>query len=198
MKFRLKTSSILLIFFLTSTTIFAQSELLDKGESAVSILGSHAQRGQESITGVAIAASILSFFDIGFSYASIERGFKATGVFAQLHFLQESMTNGQPPFNLALFGQLTNAESLTSKTYGVSLYKKLGNSNLTLIIPAVSLSTTSSETTRANSEAIDFGLTVGGRVGKVTIWHVTTSYTIVEREDILGITAGLTFAFWKK
>ncbi len=198
MKFRFITSSILLIFFLTSSTIFSQSELLDKGESAVSILGSYAQRGQGSISGAAAAASILSIFDIGFSYASIEGGSKATGGFAQLHLIREYMMSEEFSLNLTLFGQITNVESLTSKTFGASLYKKLGNSSSTLVIPAISLSTTSYEGGRDNSEAIDFGLTVSGRVGQVTIMHFTTSYTVVERRDILGITAGLTFAFWKK
>ena len=198
MKIRLTAVSLLLIICLASSAVFSQSEILDKGESAVSILGSYAQRGQGSISGAAAAASILSIFDIGFSYTSIDRGSKANGVFAQLHLIREYKTSGEFPFNLALFGQITNTESLTSKTFGGSLYKKLGNSSSILVIPAISLSNTSYEGGRDNSEAIGFGLTVSGRVGQVTIMHFTTSYTVVERRDILGITAGLTFAFWKK
>ncbi len=198
MKIRLTAVSLLLIICLASSAVFSQSEILEKGESAVSILGSYAQRGQESISGAAAAASILSIFDIGFSYASIDRGSKATGAFAQLHLIREYMMSGEFPLNLTLFGQITNVESLTSKTFGVSLYKKLGNSSRTLVIPAISFSTTSYEGGRDNSEAIDLGLTVSGRVGQVAIMHVTTSYTAVERKDILGITAGLTFAFGKK
>ena len=196
---RLSKNLIILSFFFAPTLAFSQGALLDDGESGGGFLAGTALSSEGSFFHGGAIATLSGRLDIG---ALVSRelfdkyNYKATalGVWAEFYGLREDLSN-KIPLSMSISYQVSGTSSRSFATFGMSIYKRVGESRRSFIQPALSFFYTL-PTRGLHTSALGFGLgiSVVSRISRSAVFSFTPTFVNIHDEKSGGITFGLMFS----
>ena len=131
------------LLLISSASVIAQGNLLDKGESGSSLIYGYTDSDNATITQGSFVVTAKGVVDFGITLGSINPdGFgdnlKIFGLHLELFPIRESAKSGIP-INLSIFGIWTNHDPNNSNSYGLggSVFKKIKLGSQTNFVPGI-------------------------------------------------------------
>jgi len=194
-KYKLLTAAIV---FLMPSVILGQAALLENGASGGGFIGGVEVNTQGIAAQGGIIGTISGRFDIGALVAKelfVKYGSPAA---TSLHFELFGLREGQPkgcPLSLSGFYQITNISFLDFRTYGFSVYKRLGEKRGSFFQPTVSaFQIKENRNYRNDVKGILLGFSVAAGMSDEAIFHMTPSMTIIKDVNTFTIVMGISFS----